>query len=60
MGLLVREYGRGQGSDVRGLQGLGCQAEGWDPVYRPDAAKSLLRIATLSKVCNERGDCLQL
>ena len=30
------DYGCGQGSDVRGLQGLGHDANGWDPVHRPD------------------------
>src|SRR5438034_9436407 len=28
------DYGCGQGSDVAGLQSLGYQADGWDPVFR--------------------------
>ena len=31
------DYGCGQGADFRGLQALGYEAEGWDPVFRRDA-----------------------
>jgi len=33
------DYGCGQGADFRGLQGLGYEAEGWDPVLRSEAGK---------------------
>jgi hypothetical protein len=33
------DYGCGQGSDVRGLQALGHEAEGWDPVHRHEVVK---------------------
>ena len=38
-GMTFFDYGCGQGSDVKGLQGLGYQAEGWDPVFRPETPK---------------------
>lgn len=46
------DYGCGQGSDVRGLQALGHQAEGWDPVHRSDAAKREADIVNLGYVLN--------
>jgi hypothetical protein len=46
------DYGCGQGSDVKGLQGLGYQAEGWDPVFRPDAPKLEADVVNLGYVVN--------
>jgi hypothetical protein len=46
------DYGCGQGSDVKGLQGLGHQADGWDPVFRPDAPKREADIVNLGYVVN--------
>jgi hypothetical protein len=46
------DYGCGQGSDVKGLQGLGYQAEGWDPVFRPDAPKREADVVNLGYVVN--------
>jgi hypothetical protein len=46
------DYGCGQGSDVRGLQGLGYKAEGWDPMYRPDAVKREADIVNMGYVLN--------
>jgi hypothetical protein len=46
------DYGCGQGSDVRGLQALGHQAEGWDPVHQPDVAKRETDIVNLGYVLN--------
>src|SRR5258706_1583052 len=46
------DYGCGQGSDVRGLQALGYQIEGWDPVHRADAAKREADIVNMGYVLN--------
>jgi hypothetical protein len=51
-GMSFFDYGCGQGSDVRGLQGLGHEAEGWDPVFRPDAVKREADIVNLGYVVN--------
>jgi hypothetical protein len=46
------DYGCGQGSDVRGLQALGYEAEGWDPVFRREAAKREADLVNLGYVLN--------
>lgn len=46
------DYGCGQGSDIRGLQALGHQVEGWDPVHRPEVAKQEADIVNLGYVLN--------
>ncbi len=46
------DYGCGQGSDIRGLQGIGYEAEGWDPVHRPNVAKREAEIVNLGYVLN--------
>ena len=46
------DYGCGQGSDIRGLQGLGYQAEGWDPVFQPSAPKREADVVNLGYVVN--------
>ena len=46
------DYGCGQGSDARGLQALGHEAEGWDPVHRPSVAKREADIVNLGYVLN--------
>ncbi len=46
------DYGCGQGSDVRGLTALGHQAEGWDPVHRPEIAKREADVVNLGYVLN--------
>jgi len=46
------DYGCGQGSDVRGLQGLGHDANGWDPVHRPDGQKREADVVNLGYVLN--------
>jgi hypothetical protein len=46
------DYGCGQGSDVRGLQGLGHDADGWDPVYRSEVPKQEADIVNLGYVLN--------
>jgi hypothetical protein len=51
-GTTVFDYGCGQGSDVRGLQALGHQAEGWDPVHRPEIAKREADVVNLGYVLN--------
>jgi hypothetical protein len=38
-GTTIFDYGCGQGSDVRDLQALGHQAEGWDPVHWADVGR---------------------
>ena len=46
------DYGCGQGSDVRGLQALGYQAEGWDQVFRRDVGKREADIVNFGYVLN--------
>ncbi len=46
------DYGCGQGSDVRGLQGLGHDADGWDPAYRPSTVKRPADIVNMGYVLN--------
>jgi hypothetical protein len=46
------DYGCGQGADVRGLQGLGYDAEGWDPVFRREATKKQADLVNLGYVLN--------
>ena len=46
------DFGCGQGSDVRGLQGLGHQAEGWDPVHRPEVVRQEADIVNMGFVLN--------
>lgn len=46
------DYGCGQGSDVRGLQALGHQADGWDPVHRADGEKREADIVNMGYVLN--------
>ena len=59
------DYGCGQGDDVDGLNELGYNALGWDPVYRPDAPKEPAEIVNLGFVLNviedpiERTEVLQ-
>jgi DNA phosphorothioation-associated putative methyltransferase len=46
------DYGCGQGSDVRGLQGLGYSADGWDPVFRPETSKKEADVVNFGYVLN--------
>jgi hypothetical protein len=46
------DYGCGQGSDVRGLQALGHEAEGWDPVHRHEVVKREADIVNMGYVLN--------
>jgi hypothetical protein len=46
------DYGCGQGSDVRGLQGVGHTAEGWDPVHQPKAKKREADVVNMGYVLN--------
>jgi hypothetical protein len=46
------DYGCGQGSDLRGLQALGHDADGWDPVFRNDVAKREADIVNVGYVLN--------
>lgn len=46
------DYGCGQGSDVRGLQALGHEADGWDPAHRPDGEKRQADIVNMGYVLN--------
>jgi hypothetical protein len=46
------DYGCGQGTDVRGLAALGHEAEGWDPVHRPEVAKREADVVNLGYVLN--------
>jgi hypothetical protein len=51
-GTTLFDYGCGQRSDVRGLTSLGHQAEGWDPVHRPEIAKREADVVNLGYVLN--------
>jgi DNA phosphorothioation-associated putative methyltransferase len=46
------DYSCGQGSDIRGLQALGHTADGWDPVFRPEAPKQEVDIVNFGFVLN--------
>jgi hypothetical protein len=46
------DYGCGQGSDARGLQALGFEAEGWDPVLRSEVSKCAADVVNLGYVLN--------
>ena len=46
------DYGCGQGSDVRGLQALGYDVEGWDPVFRPAVARREADVVNFGYVLN--------
>jgi hypothetical protein len=46
------DYGCGQGADVRGLQALGYDADGWDPVFRREAGKREADLVNLGYVLN--------
>ncbi|HZR18716.1 MAG TPA: DNA phosphorothioation-associated putative methyltransferase [Verrucomicrobiae bacterium] len=51
-GMSFFDYGCGQGSDVKGLVGLGYQADGWDPVFRPESSKREADVVNLGYVVN--------
>jgi DNA phosphorothioation-associated putative methyltransferase len=46
------DYGCGHGDDVRSLQAIGYVADGWDPVFRPDAERRPADIVNLGYVLN--------
>ena len=46
------DYGCGHGMDIEALQGLGYSATGWDPVFRPSAAKASADVVNLGYVLN--------
>lgn len=46
------DYGCGHGMDVEALQHLGYQASGWDPAFRPNAAKTPAAVVNLGYVLN--------
>jgi hypothetical protein len=46
------DYGCGQGADMRGLQALGYDADGWDPVFRREATKRESDLVNLGYVLN--------
>jgi len=48
----VFDYGCGHGMDVEALSGLGFQAQGWDPAFRPDAPKQEADVVNLGYVLN--------
>lgn len=53
------DYGCGQGSDVRGLKGLGHDANGWDPVHCPDEHKREADIVNFGYVLNVIEDPIE-
>jgi DNA phosphorothioation-associated putative methyltransferase len=46
------DYGCGHGMDVEALNSLGYSASGWDPVFRPRAAKVSATVVILGYVLN--------
>ena len=46
------DYGCGHGDDLRLLREMGISAEGWDPVFRPDAERSPAEVVNLGFVLN--------
>jgi DNA phosphorothioation-associated putative methyltransferase len=46
------DFGCGHGMDIEALQGLGYQASGWDPAFRPNAPKSSATVVNLGYVLN--------
>lgn len=46
------DYGCGQGGDMGGLRGMGYEAQGWDPVFQPDAPKLESEVVNLGFVIN--------
>lgn len=58
------DYGCGRGSDIDYIRRLGHESSGWDPHYRPDAARTPADVVNLGYVLNvienasERRDTL--
>ena len=48
----VFDYGCGRGDDLRLLTGMGVDAKGWDPVYRPNAPRRPSDLVNLGFVLN--------
>lgn len=48
----VFDYGCGCGEDLHGLANAGISASGWDPRFRPDAAKNAADVVNLGYVIN--------
>jgi DNA phosphorothioation-associated putative methyltransferase len=46
------DYGCGHGMDIEALQNLGYRAAGWDPAFRPKAAKTSADVVNLGYVLN--------
>ena len=61
----VFDYGCGYGEDVRHLQSLGLDADGWDPAHCPQTEKRAADVVNLGFVINviedaeERGETLR-
>lgn len=53
------DYGCGRGDDVRFLSALGVQADGWDPVFRPDADRKSADVVNLGYVVNVIEDPIE-
>ena len=48
----ILDYGCGKGDDLRELEAHGLDAEGWDPVYKPDGKLETKDIVNLGFVLN--------
>jgi DNA phosphorothioation-associated putative methyltransferase len=48
----VFDYGCGRRDDLRGLEQMGIQASGWDPVYLPNSPKKQADVVNLGFVLN--------
>jgi hypothetical protein len=50
------DYGCGHGDDLRRIQALGFDCDGWDPVHRPDVPRRAADAVNLGYVLNVIGD----
>ncbi len=55
----VFDYGCGRGDDLARLRRLGHQADGWDPVYRPQSERKPAELVNLGYVVNVIEDPLE-
>lgn len=53
------DYGCGRGDDLRLLSARGIEGDGWDPVHRPNGAKSPADVVNLGYVVNVIEDPLE-
>jgi len=55
----VFDYGCGLGDDLLGLQAMGVEAFGWDPIHRPDGERLEADVVNLGYVTNVIDDATE-